>query len=106
MGLNDFILNCEKENEELKKDIKYYKNKSKRLEKQLEQRDEVIDETIKYITSYDSIHTFQFGDEKEEDIETNNQFDEKTFNELQRRYLIIHHKLLDILNKYKGDNYE
>ena len=66
--------------------------------------EDIIEETIKYLTSYESIHTFQFGDEKKEDIEMNSQFDEKTFNELQRRYIIIHDKLLNILSIYKGSD--
>ena len=36
MGLNNFILTCEKDNEELRKDINYYKNMASRLKKQLE----------------------------------------------------------------------
>lgn len=31
MGLNNFILTCEKDNTELRKDIEYYKNYNKRL---------------------------------------------------------------------------
>lgn len=66
--------------------------------------EDIIEETIEYLTGYESIHTFQFGDEIKEDIEMNSQFDKKTFNELQRRYLIIHHKLLNILDKCKGSD--
>lgn len=36
MGLNDFILNCEKDNKELYKDIKYYKNQNRRLSKEIQ----------------------------------------------------------------------
>lgn len=34
MGLINFILTCEKDNEELKKDINYYKNMASRLKKE------------------------------------------------------------------------
>lgn len=34
MGLNNFILTCEKDNEELRKDINYYKNMTSRLKKE------------------------------------------------------------------------
>lgn len=34
MGLNDFILNCERDNKELRKDIEYYKNKNQRLQQE------------------------------------------------------------------------
>lgn len=35
MGLNNFILTCERESKELKKDLEYYKNQNARLKKQL-----------------------------------------------------------------------
>lgn len=34
MGLTNFILTCEKDNEELRKDINYYKNMTSRLKKE------------------------------------------------------------------------
>ena len=34
MGLNNFILTCKKDNEELRKDINYYKNMTSRLKKE------------------------------------------------------------------------
>ncbi|MEI3498927.1 MAG: hypothetical protein V8Q71_00125 [Bacilli bacterium] len=34
MGLNNFVLTCEKDNEELRKDINYYKNMTSRLKKE------------------------------------------------------------------------
>ncbi len=34
MGLNNFILTCEKDNEELRKDLEYYRNQNARLKKQ------------------------------------------------------------------------
>lgn len=44
MGLENFVLNCEKDNEELRKDVNYYKNKASRLEKEIQQK-----EFIKYL---------------------------------------------------------
>lgn len=49
MGLNDFILNCEKNNKKLEKDIEYYKNKSQRLQQENQKYKETIDKAIKYI---------------------------------------------------------
>lgn len=49
MGLNDFILNCEKNNKKLEKDIEYYKNKSQRLQQENQKYNETIDKAIKYI---------------------------------------------------------
>ena len=37
MGLKDFILNCERYNKELRKDIEYYKNKNQRLQQKNEE---------------------------------------------------------------------
>lgn len=36
MGLENFILTCEKDNEELRKDVNYYKNMASRLKKENE----------------------------------------------------------------------
>jgi len=80
MGLNNFILNCEKENKELYKSIEYYKNKNKRLEQQLKQRDEVIDKAITKLGRY--------ADE---------------MNNNGNAYAICV-DLLYILKRYKGDN--
>lgn len=37
MGLNDFILNCERYNKELRKNIEYYKNKNQRSQQENEE---------------------------------------------------------------------
>lgn len=62
---------------------------------------EVIDKSREYLTSYSSIHTIQFGTEKDSlnDIELNKTLDEKTLNEMTNRYLKVHDKLLDILKE-------
>lgn len=49
MGLQDFILNCEKDSKQLRKDIQYYKNKSQRLQQENQKLKEVIDKAINYI---------------------------------------------------------
>lgn len=85
MGLNDFILNCEKDNKELRKDIEYYKNKSKRLEKQLQQSEEIIEEAIEFINNarYDKeLKTIAYGGLNVNGI----------------------NRVLDILNKYKKED--
>ena len=48
MSVNDFILNCEKENKQLRKDIEYYKRKNTRLTQENKKHKEVINK-IKYI---------------------------------------------------------
>lgn len=54
---------------------------------------EVIDKVIEYITSYESISTIQGL----ENADINKQFDEKTMTEMINRYLLVHDKLLQIL---------
>lgn len=49
MGLNDFILNCERDNKELRKDIEYYKNKNQRLQQEKEELINYLKEQIKHI---------------------------------------------------------
>ncbi len=59
MGLQDFILNCEKDNKQLRKDIQYYKNKSQRLQQENQKLKEVIDKAKKYIND----NSWYFNDE-------------------------------------------
>lgn len=63
------------------------------LEQQCKKQKEVIDKAVEYITSYESISTIQ-GLTHAED---NKQFDEKTMVEMTNRYLLVHDKLLQIL---------
>lgn len=63
------------------------------LEQQCKKQKEVIDKAIEYITSYESISTIQGLTY----IEANKQFDEKTMTEMINRYLLVHDKLLEIL---------
>lgn len=52
MSVNDFILNCEKENKQLRKDIEYYKRKNTRLTQENKKYKEVINK-IYEITNYE-----------------------------------------------------
>jgi hypothetical protein len=63
--------------------------------KEIERLHSIIKEVRDYITSYESIDTIQGL----EDIEANKDLDEKTLNEMVRRYMIVHHKLFKILDK-------
>lgn len=47
MGLENFILTCEKDNESLRKDIDYYKNYNKRLKKENNQLKEQLERSEK-----------------------------------------------------------
>lgn len=49
MGLNNFILTCEKDNEELRKDINYYKNLTSRLKKENQELKKQLEEINKMI---------------------------------------------------------
>lgn len=59
-----------------------------------------------YLTSYSSIHTIQFGTEEDSpnDIELNKTLDNKTIIEMTHRYLKVHDKLLQILDKVGDQN--
>lgn len=89
---------CDKYEEEHKttfeiwqKDIK----ENEHLRTALNSKESIIKEVREYITSYDSISTIQGL----ENIEANKGLDEKTLNEMVRRYMILHDKLLKILDK-------
>ena len=86
------------------KDGKYYQSRYthrwlNNLQQQVKKQKEVIDKLREYLTSYSSIHTIQFGTENDSlnDIELNKTLDEKTLNEMTNRYLLVHDKLLEIL---------
>lgn len=71
-------------------------NNSCEINKDLEER---IEKAVEYITSYQSIHTIQFGNENIDDFEANEQLDDETLVEMTNRYLKVHDKLLEILEK-------
>lgn len=48
MGLNNFILTCEKDNEELRKDINYYKNMTSGLKKENQELKKQLEENTDY----------------------------------------------------------
>lgn len=57
MGLTNYILTCEKDNEELRYELNYYKNYSKRLKEKNAKYKKVIDklnklEDIRLLTMY------------------------------------------------------
>lgn len=52
MGLENFILTCEKDNKSLRKDIDYYKNYNKRLNKKNQQLKEQLELINNNQTSY------------------------------------------------------
>lgn len=49
MGMNDFILNCERDNNDLRKNIEYYKNKTQRLQQETQQLKHILDESEKWL---------------------------------------------------------
>lgn len=63
------------------------------LYEQVKKQKEVIDKAVGYITSYESISIIQ-GVTHAED---NKQLDEKTMTKMTNRYLLVHDKLLQIL---------
>lgn len=53
MGLNNFILTCEKDNEELRKDINYYNNMTSRLKKENQELKEKIEKIREIVENSD-----------------------------------------------------
>ena len=49
MSLDNFILECEKDNEKLRKEIEYYKNQNKRLKQENNQLRDDLEETRKVL---------------------------------------------------------
>lgn len=73
--------------------IRKLEDKIKTINNLCKKQKEVISRAIEYITSYESISTIQGLSY----IEDNRQFDEKTMTEMINRYLLVHDKLLQIL---------
>jgi uncharacterized protein YdcH (DUF465 family) len=77
--------------------------KNEQLQQKVNQLETNRDEAIEYLTSYEAIHTIQFGVEEvdEKDLYNNKGLDEKTITEMTNRYLKVHDKLLSILERGK-----
>ena len=52
MGLTNYILTCEKDNEKLRYDLSYYKSYSKRLKEKNEKYKKVIGNISEFINEY------------------------------------------------------
>lgn len=52
MGLTNYILTCEKDNEKLRYDLSYYKSYSKRLKEKNEKYKKVIGNVSEFINEY------------------------------------------------------
>ena len=59
MGLTNFILTCEKDNKELRKDLEYYKNQNARLKKQIEEARKEISEYSYKLSNYRCEETYE-----------------------------------------------
>ena len=66
---------------------------NKQLKSQLQQKENIIKEVREYITSYESIETIQQFDHNK----NNKDLDYSTIDEMTRRYMIVHDKILEIL---------
>lgn len=92
------ILGCRVSYADLEKSVSFIVRPDEKpsyecLEQQCQKQKEVIDKAVEYITSYESISTIQ-GLTHAED---NKKLDEKTMTKMTNRYLLVHDKLLRIL---------
>lgn len=72
---------------------------NQQLKEQLEASEKARKSGIDYLTSYESISTIQSLD----NIEQNKGLDEKTMNEMIRRYSVVHDKVLKMLDIKDSD---
>lgn len=68
---------------------------NKQLKEQLQQKEDIINKIREYLTSYESISEI----EGLNNVKENKKLDEKTMNEMIRRYMNVHDKTLEILEK-------
>lgn len=79
----------------LRKELKEQIEENKELEKKVDGLVTVIDLVKEYLTGYESISTIQ----ELEDVEKNKDLDEETFVEMVNRYMKVHDKVLEILER-------
>lgn len=88
MGLNNLILTCEKNNEELKKDINYYKKQNSRLKRENQQLKEEYDKALELLCKYDTpCELDNFMDRNTEYCSINCGVDEELFKKCWKRYI-------------------
>ena len=75
--------------------IKEQREENEQLKNQLQQKENIIKEVREYITSYESIETIQQFDHNK----NNKDLDYSTIDEMTRRYMMVHDKILKILDK-------
>lgn len=85
--------------DELEDLAKQYYLENQQLKEQLEKSEKVRKSGIDYLTSYESISTIQSLD----NIEQNKWLDEKTMNEMIRRYSVVHDEVLKMLDIKDSD---
>ena len=83
------------ENKELLKINEEHKKINGELRKENDALITVIDLVREYLTGYESISTIQ----ELEDVEKNKWLDEETFIEMVNRYMKVHDKVLEILER-------
>lgn len=100
--LVDIVMNIHQFNQDLTtlnikqaETIEEQKQEIERLNYKLQQKENIIKEVREYITSHESIDTIQQIETPENNID----LAKDTFVEMVRRYMIVHDKLLDILDK-------
>lgn len=81
--------------EELRQELKEQIKENQELEKKVDGLVTVIDLVREYLTGYESISTIQ----ELEDVEKNKGLDEETFIEMVNRYMKVHDKVLEILER-------
>lgn len=74
MGLTNFILTCEKDNEELRKDINYYKNMTSRLKKEKQELKKQLEK----------INKFKFSCKKDETQIPTTIYNKKTIEDISK----------------------
>lgn len=99
MGLNNFILNCEKDNEGLREDIKYYKNYNQRLSKENQELKKQLEEYQNLIKNLKQLELYEYN--LDYDYEENPIDDYQSFD---MDYYIDNYLKIGILNEEETKN--
>lgn len=90
MGLNNFILTCEKDNEELRKDINYYKNMVSRLKKENQE----LKKQLEYLRSGEYYNQLRFENKMLQDIVDNGEVSKE-----DREFIDCTHRNTELLEQ-------
>ena len=92
MGLTNFILECEKDNEQLRNDINYCKNFNKRLQKENQE----LKKQLEYLRGSEYLNQLRFERDMLQDL-----VDKKEISKEDKEFIDMTHRNTELLEQQK-----